>query len=216
MTAGNDTTDALCDGLEHLIVTPVLSASPQSFGAATHYMLNGTFSLAQWPCWCIGQAPAVEVGRAGKDIDLLDKEIDAVGFCLPEISPRDLPLQNLLPSEFVLDGGNILEAAVKELPQTPDWLLREGRDRLQWKGGTLLLLCPFKASDPDFVGWNHILAHPMSLPSPIRIHLLPGTDSIVTVRLSMKAWIGCCRIPEDGLSMGLALWFGRFHQHVYS
>lgn len=53
----------------------------------------------------------------------------------------------------------------------------------------------FKTDDLDFVGLNDILAHPISLSSPTRIHLPPGTDSVVTVRSSMKAWIGSWQTP---------------------
>lgn len=68
LTAGNASTDVLCDGLEHLIVAPSVSAFPQSLWAATHYVLEGPLSLAQGACCCVDQTPAVQVGRAGKCI----------------------------------------------------------------------------------------------------------------------------------------------------
>lgn len=43
-----------------------------------------------------------------------------------------------------------------------------------------------KTKDLDFVGLNTILAHPTTLSNPFKTHLPPGTDSVVTVRSSMK------------------------------
>lgn len=43
---------------------------------------------------------------------------------------------------------------------------------------------------------HDILTHPISLSSPLKIHLSPVTDSVVTVRLSMKAQIGGCQIMD--------------------
>lgn len=99
LTAVDGTTDALCNGLEHWVMSSSVSAFPQSFWAATQYVLKGSLSLAEGACWCIDQAPAVQVGWAGKGIvDSLEQELDAVWLCPPELSPRDLPLHNLLPS----------------------------------------------------------------------------------------------------------------------
>lgn len=43
----------------------------------------------------------------------------------------------------------------------------------------------FSTKDLDFDGLKLILAHEMSFSSPCKIHLLPGTDDVVTVRSSM-------------------------------
>ena len=70
----------------------------------------------------------------------------------------------------------------------------------------------FKTKDLDFSGLKDILTHPISFSSPFRIHLAPGTDSVVTVRSSMKARIGGWWIPDLGpLHTGSA----DFYQHVH-
>lgn len=47
----------------------------------------------------------------------------------------------------------------------------------------------FKTKDLDLDGLNDILAHVIKPSSLVKSHLPPGTDSVVTVRSSMKARI---------------------------
>lgn len=53
-----------------------------------------------------------------------------------------------------------------------------------------------RTMDLDFVGLKLILAQRISFSRPCRIHQHPGTDVVVTVKSSMKARIGGCRIPD--------------------
>ena len=48
----------------------------------------------------------------------------------------------------------------------------------------------------DLAGLKHILAQEMSFSRLWSIHLPPGTDVVVTVRSSMNALMGGCRMPD--------------------
>lgn len=57
--------------------------------------------------------------------------------------------------------------------------------------------CPFLSTkDLDFLGLKLILAHVMSFSRPWRIHLVPGTEDVMMVRLSIKALVGGCLEPD--------------------
>ncbi len=58
----------------------------------------------------------------------------------------------------------------------------------------------FKPRDLDLAGLKLILAHRMRRWSPWSSHLHPGTEAAVTVRSSIKALMGGCRVPD--LDMG--------------
>ncbi|XP_051538700.1 cadherin-7-like [Myxocyprinus asiaticus] len=70
---------------------------------------------------------------------------------------------------------------------------------LRWYGDAAdqsVTLPPLSISALNLAGLKLILAHEMSLSSPCKIHLAPGTDVAVTVRSSMNALIGGCRTPD--------------------
>lgn len=54
----------------------------------------------------------------------------------------------------------------------------------------------FNTRDLDFAGLKLMHAKVISSSRPFRIHLLPRTDAVVTVRSFMKALIGGCWIPD--------------------
>jgi len=54
----------------------------------------------------------------------------------------------------------------------------------------------FRTSDLNLEGLTLNLAHLISLSRPWRIHLLPGTEDVETVRLSIQALIGGCPTPD--------------------
>jgi len=54
----------------------------------------------------------------------------------------------------------------------------------------------FSTRDLDFAGLKFMQAQVIISSRPFRIHLLPGTDVVVIVRLSMKARMGGCRTSE--------------------
>lgn len=57
--AGDGTADGFCDGLEHLVMPPIISALHWVLWAATQDVLEGPLSVAQRAVGCIKQAPAV-------------------------------------------------------------------------------------------------------------------------------------------------------------
>lgn len=64
-----------------------------------------------------------------------------------------------------------------------------------WLSCIFLILASTK--DIDFSGLNDILALPISFfLTPVRIHQPPGTNSVVTLRSSMKVQIGGWWIPD--------------------
>ncbi|XP_029985493.1 glutamyl aminopeptidase [Sphaeramia orbicularis] len=54
----------------------------------------------------------------------------------------------------------------------------------------------FRTRDLDLVGLKLILAQEMSRSSPWRSHLQPGTEVAITVRSSINALMGGCRVPD--------------------
>lgn len=60
-----------------------------------------------------------------------------------------------------------------------------------------LLLSPFFSTIAlDLTGLKLILSQEMSFSRSWNIHLPPGTDVVLTVRLFIKALIGGCQMPE--------------------
>lgn len=54
----------------------------------------------------------------------------------------------------------------------------------------------FRTIALDLVGLKLILAQEMRFSRPWSIHLAPGADVVVTVRSSIKALMGGCRVPD--------------------
>lgn len=63
---------------------------------------------------------------------------------------------------------------------------------------------PLKSCPVPVGGLKLILAQRMSRSSPWRSHLHPGTDVVITVKLSIKALMGACRVPDLDLHSPLA------------
>jgi len=90
--------DCLSDGLEDLVVSPVIAPLAQCLGAAAQNVFKGPCIGTQRACRCFYFAPCEQVGWAGVDIvDPLNQKLDPLGVPLLVVLPGYISLHCLFP-----------------------------------------------------------------------------------------------------------------------